>query len=317
MSESQQFLLNFAALVFAMWVGAALAFTFGHPLKNRKGEHEKQQSTNNESRHTAKHQTNRAIVDTPNVGPESNSHENDAEQHRLPWRNLNVAVGLNMITLLAAVAGLFGLYILYGTLETTRLQANTSQREFELSERPWVYVTNLKVTQPLQFVGNVAAPMLATMGIGADLKNHGQSIALDVRCQMALVAEDINLKEQEKRTCEPLSTVANGGESSAIFPDESVPIGKGDMMRASEIQKSMAIWKKLNSKATELIPLMIICVDYQFSFSKEHHFSRYSYRIGIPVQGNGALQAITPSGVIKQAVPVLSDVTANWHTSQQ
>jgi hypothetical protein len=86
------------------------------------------------------------------------------EQHRATeevyWReSLRKQGALNIITLLAAVAGLGGLVVLKQTLDTTqtaaqaaKTQAEIGQKQLELSERSWVGVAgNIVLTVPLRF----------------------------------------------------------------------------------------------------------------------------------------------------------------------
>jgi len=59
---------------------------------------------------------------------------------------------LNVITVIAASVGLVGLIILIYTLNATRIAANasktqagTAQKQFELSERPWLGIDDVKM----------------------------------------------------------------------------------------------------------------------------------------------------------------------------
>jgi hypothetical protein len=168
----------------------------------------------------------------------------------------------------------------------------------------------MMVSQPLRFMGKPNAPDAAVIGVRADLRNQRHSVALQVPFRVFLVADTGNLKQEEKMACEVMNKIPNESESSAIFPNESIPVSGADIMRSDAIRASMAIWKKLNPNMLAIIPSMIACVDYRFPFGTEHHHSWYGYRIGIPVPFN-VLRSITPTGVQKTAIPVLQDITAN------
>jgi hypothetical protein len=103
-----------------------------------KDKRQQQQAAENEGKHATNHETNRSLLNASNISYQADNHKDEAEQYSYQMRQLNVAIGLNMITLLAAIAGLFGLYILYGTLQATRNAANATRAEVVVSERAWI-----------------------------------------------------------------------------------------------------------------------------------------------------------------------------------
>jgi hypothetical protein len=104
---------------------------------------------------------------------------------RTYWeRQLRISKWLNLITGIAAAAGIVGLIILYVTVKVASRQADTAIEAnkaalaaLHQTQRPWVSAEGLEVFSP-------PATVLATRPnhfeffIGVDLKNTGPSIAI-------------------------------------------------------------------------------------------------------------------------------------------
>ena len=91
------------------------------------------------------------VSNPPGVEPNAAHDQNELErEHRLAeqrhWkRQTRIAVWLNWLTALAAVAALGGLWVLKGTLNTTSAQVDVMRR----SERPWALIDSIVFEQPL------------------------------------------------------------------------------------------------------------------------------------------------------------------------
>jgi hypothetical protein len=301
MSESQRFLLDLAAIVFFMWLGASLGFTFDNLWKHGESEYKKQESAEIKGEHAANHETDGSIANSSDIGEQSNDHEDDAEQHRLPIRQLNVPIGLNMITLLAAVAGLVGLYMLYGTLEATRTQADTARKEFELSERPWVYIKTLTPTGD----GLTYDQRGARFSFNVVLENIGHSPAARTWIYLEpykfVVGKKIDFIAAQNQVCEPVKKKLSSanGLGYTLFPGQEKPLDWDVFVPLKDITANMIAPQP-----------MVGCVDYEFEFKSGHHqtpiiFTVLKRRAGFPPQQGFALQMFEP-------VPAKDLVLQEW-----
>jgi hypothetical protein len=307
MSDSQRFLLDLAVIVFAMWLGAALVFTFGNSEEHRKRDRKEQQSAENEGEHSSNHQANRTIKYAAKIGYESDDHEYESEHHSLPIRQLNVAIGLNIITLLAAVAGLFGLYILYGTLNATRIQANTAQRELELSERPWISA-KIEVRKQLSF----DAKRKGIMTIATNLINSGHPVALNVEFRNAIVplGASAAISNQIQQFCEPLRKRPHQIFTNVVFPGDASPVAEVVAFSPEDVAKALDLMHRLDPKMDEITALVISCIDYQFSFTVEHHQTQYGFLLARPV-GDGIWRGFSPMGTPSGLQLIQTDIFAD------
>lgn len=309
MTPTAKFEWTLIIIVAAIWLGFALVLTFSDWREHEEVEKTEAASYGDQP---AQNQHNSGCApSSPYDKTEAARGERQKSYRSSQARLINIAAGLNVLTALAAFAGFGALYILYGTLEQTKTATKTAHDEYVASQRPWISIDEIKMNGPLAFGGPVGAPTGAMMGVNARLKNHGHSIALNIRFRMKLVADAGTFRDQEDALCKELGSVSDDVATYAIFPDESIPVSGGDMMKADAIAQSMAPWKKLNPNLTNIIPILVVCIDYRFSFGSEHHQTMYSYRIGGSQSKGGMVQAIIPHGIINDAVIVPADVNAN------
>jgi hypothetical protein len=225
------------------------------------------------------------------------------EQYHLPWRQLNVAIGLNIITLITAIAGLFGLYILYGTLELTQIQTGTAQQELELSKRPWVFA-DIMLAKDLTYNVNGANITLRFV-----LHNIGNSPA--AATWVNLVAFDMMFEgksspiDEQRKLCDPMRTYKPDPHAVGftIFPGQIIQQDISTSISGKEINEVNAailrlIKKPISNFRSRLYPMIVGCIDYQFEFAPGHHQTPFMYQLVVikPEQPGAAfsLDAYTP-----------------------
>ncbi len=106
---------------------------------------------------------------------EENLKDNEryAEEKESRNAHLTIAKYLNWITAVAALS--FGaLYALFQSISVSRTQATTAQQEFEMSQRPWVGLSD-----PIE-ISKLADDLGGFMEITAKVKNFGNSPAFNV-----------------------------------------------------------------------------------------------------------------------------------------
>jgi hypothetical protein len=177
----------------------------------------------------------------------------------------------------------------------TKQSADTAGRQLELSERPWVYASGIQKRTQLTFDEKTGR---GDITIAAELKNSGQSVALNVEFQAFVVAEgSAGIKQQEETLCGPLRLTPDQSFNAAIFPGQP-PIVRGEVTGISpeEVAKEKMFWKRLDPNLHLIAPLLIACIDYHFPFSKEHHQTRYAYILGIPQPDGSTWRGFEPKG---------------------
>jgi hypothetical protein len=213
------------------------------------------------------------------------------EEHRAAerdyWRrSLRKQRNLNIITFLAAVAGLSGIWVLWGTLKATKDQASaaktqtqTAQQEFELSERPWVSA------DPIQFSDLTFDKTAGHFTIRFLLKNTGHSPAAHthIEAQLIPIKFDQIFKEpleRQKQLCDAARNRTTSSEFAAftLFPSGQTMKDAGMSMAQADIAN--AEFRPPNTKERPfIVPVIVGCVDYQFEFKSGHHQTRFLYEL--------------------------------------
>jgi hypothetical protein len=160
-------------------------------------------------------------------------------------------------------------------------QWDTSHRQFEATERPW-----LKVSFSDNAVNFADGSMLFSMH--AHITNVGHSVATGVIIPIKMfLASDANsiFKEPLKRQEELCDAIENKSVSVqqnetaiAIFPgsgDDSLLLGQG--FSKSEIDATPTV--NPNFQIKHLLPIIVGCVDYQYGASTHHHQTRFIYEV--------------------------------------
>jgi hypothetical protein len=134
-SLNAQFALIFALFVMLIVVAFAFALTFADWSEDE--EIEKEESAPYSDEPTQQHDDQSTSPSSPDDKAEAKRRKRQKAYRSSQARLINVAAGLNVLTAVAAVAGLVALYILYGTLIAT-------QEQFEASNRPYLFTRGSK-----------------------------------------------------------------------------------------------------------------------------------------------------------------------------
>jgi hypothetical protein len=177
------------------------------------------------------------------------------------------------------------------------------QRSTEVSQRAWVSISqsSITVSGPLSFdsQGN------GTIRFSCDIRNTGQSPALEMKLHARLIALRMQgsvwdeVISEQSLAFDDFRKKPSGIMAQTVFP--------GDVICQRDYPASVyqqGIADALESRKTGLIPnpgkvsfILIICVEYQFSFSTVHHQSRYAFYLGIPLSV-GWTADFVPEGII-------------------
>lgn len=149
--------------------------------------------------------------------------------------------------------------------------AETAQRQFEASQRPWINVT---ATANGPFIVSDTSPHLE---VQLQIVNYGPSPALDVRYYAEIFLRETPEQaiEREKEICPQVSTgfvkhtsgiqvKMSGGW--VIFPHVSPTPDAIIYMSEQDAAK----WKQVGP-GNSIVPTIVGCADYQFTFTSAHH----------------------------------------------
>jgi hypothetical protein len=162
--------------------------------------------------------------------------------------------------------GIWGLYILKGTLNATqgageaaRTQAITAQREFVLSEHPWVYVKAISPSDNLTHDQRGAH-----YGFHFTLSNVGHSPAsatwIYIDPYFAHMCKQIDYLVAQKATCDPLRKRKRSPHSlgTTLFPGQEKVFPQD-------------VFVKPKNSADIFDGAFVGCNDYEFEFAEGHH----------------------------------------------
>jgi hypothetical protein len=184
-------------------------------------------------------------------------------------------------------------------------QADASIRQFQATERPWVSIDDI-TSKPLQFV-NATAMLIFRY----NLRNTGRSpaIAVDVRSKLtpinlAIYSSD-GLAKLLTDYCEPFSKQQDQAAKFPIFPGDKIPGVQTPGLSPREVQAGLKSSDNDNYGVMSFkgrIPVaLLVCVDYQFSFSPGHHQSRYAYQVAVPISpGEGIYVGFDGRGFVPE-----------------
>lgn len=156
-------------------------------------------------------------------------------------------------------------------------QLITMQKQLEASDRPWLKV-DFKPIGPLKFSNENTC---VTVNVRIMVKNIGRSVATKVRYNYEMVLFrmiDIiqgPLKHQ-KMLLDKLSSTKPSDleEGESIFPNEE---------KAASGNLSAAITEDTipeeTQKPTNIIPVVVGCIEYQFASSPDRHYTCFNYTV--------------------------------------
>jgi hypothetical protein len=193
---------------------------------------------------------------------------------------------------LALLINVVGLLILRGTLETTKIAAianrdqaaaalaanKISEKLYISQERPWVSLDHVVFIEPLRVDGGAVHALLRFV-----LKNVGHSPATNVWVEPNLML----LNSWKSRTtrfpvdvqheiCDDPLRFKSTNIGPVIFPNGEAHIDYSLATSAEELAESRA---NPDPSSKTLMPYLVGCVDYRFTFSAEHHQSGFIFAV--------------------------------------
>jgi hypothetical protein len=213
-------------------------------------------------------------------------------------RQIRAAEKLNCITLWASVVGGIGLFIVGGTLLTTKMAADaaktqaraalmaaeTGKKQLELSERPWVFANQIEFASSFDFFKEGAI-----VDLRFNLTNIGHSPARDVSINMRALIWSLGQDPLlvQKQICDPLKRPKGSTGGLTIFPNQVLDQRLGVMFGRKELDAVRL------PRPHYITPILAGCIDYGFEFKPGHHQTRFIYMIAEhpATAGNGAVIA--------------------------
>jgi hypothetical protein len=190
---------------------------------------------------------------------------------------IRAAQHLNGITVAAAAISLLALGALFVSLGYTRTatiaatkQADTAQREFVSSQRPWLS-TKYMVDALLEI-----GPDSPTLQVGIQITNVGHSIAKNVIFHPILVAN----RKETGRECESISDevhkkAVDFHAGIVAFPNESINL----VRFASKDNPQMQEAYRHPISPGKIMLQLIGCVTYNSSVDEDPHYTKYIFDV--------------------------------------
>jgi len=208
------------------------------------------------------------------------------------------------------IVGVGAIFVALCTLQAIHRQANIMERQIAAMERPWIAV-NVSVASPLQFnrkdrKGN------AGLNFTFSLKNVGHSVAVGVNAEAKIIAWKDDLAQPIKRQrnfCDEVrqSMVDPSERGITLFPDEQTVQIIGFEISSVDVESAVLPFKGTEGKYFS--PVLVGCVDYQFSHSPTHHQTRFIYQI----QRRNSDQPFRPLRIeVGKDLPVSDVVLTRW-----
>jgi hypothetical protein len=200
----------------------------------------------------------------------SESQHRQAEQEY--WtRALRKQRNLNLFTFLGVIAAGAAFIILWLTLSETRLQT-------EQSNRPWVKI------DPIQHSGltvNKDGSEQFSMIFAMTNTGHSPSTHVHLEAQLFAISLAQSFTEpvkEQKIICDRLRNSTNQSEFSpfTLFPDQTTTRNTGMSISQSDLMKASVTITKGDPRRA-FMPIVVGCVDYQFTFEGGHHQTGFAY----------------------------------------
>lgn len=223
----------------------------------RQKKRNKYKARDNPQEPTANNQPCRTVIHSEATQPVSKDEQWKAEERDFRGRQLCIAKWLNAITLFAGIVGIFGLFILYGTLKTT-------QRQVDLAHRPWVKpIISISKSKPI-IIGDDGS---VTFAVEIGLRNVGNMPALHVATHLFLATQDYrpgHAKIWQREFCTPFRSLPfERFLYPTLFPGETTT--QEEVLTLDPREGKAALSRN------EMSPIIIGCVDYGYEFSDRHH----------------------------------------------
>lgn len=189
---------------------------------------------------------------------------------------------------------------------------NTTRREFELSERPWVKaeVTIASALMQARFADTatlgrndewIPSPnnwdmvFFPEITLNFRLENVGRSPAIRtwilaeffpsisehfvVTKLGGSFTEHSDIIERQAAVCEKAKLGPDVGNGFTLFPATGISKDEILTLRWTEMLAALAKWQAKGWKGARMAPEIVGCVDYQFPFAPEHHQTPFMFRL--------------------------------------
>jgi hypothetical protein len=202
------------------------------------------------------------------------------------------AIGGWAYTAITAAILVVGLYSLHISNQSLAL----NQRQFEMSQRPWVSLVGLPViTSPLDISPLPGFPRVPgfdgiSVGLNLEVTNSGHSPARRVGVVAKLFDESQTsvLRDQES-LCEikkPVPPPSDGETSeTTLFPGD-----KYTFQRVVSFRFVSKLRERDKNKKAIFYAAVVGCIGYQFMFEDKYHYTGFIFDLGkkMPVETNRA-----------------------------
>jgi hypothetical protein len=186
-------------------------------------------------------------------------------------------------------------------MKATQNAADTAHDSLILSNRPWVHEKDFRIAKPLEFGANGDA----SIGISGVLENVGHSPALQTRPRNFLMVItntrpiDEEITGMQKALCDPMRNRSTQVFDTSVFPGDSIPTKEGVGISSKDIQAATKVRLAGPFPHGGYVNFALIaCVDYQLSFTSEHHQTRYAFMLGVPdPTGMTVMGDLEPKGI--------------------
>jgi hypothetical protein len=200
------------------------------------------------------------------IEPSTEDNQRYANEQRDRTTQIGLSSNLNWITGVAAGISLLALAALFVSLSISRTQADTSRRELDSSQRPWL---TLKVNAEKLVINKEFAVIDPTTAFWT---NTGHSVAQNVRYYPWLITNET----QTGKECEKSGGTKGAAEREHVgtssFPGEPT----GMTLIAGETGTLQDDLKKSSTPGI-LTFRLIACIHYNYPLSEARHYTQVTY----------------------------------------
>src|SRR6266851_7308709 len=126
MTTTMQFLLIVAVSVSLIFIAAGIAISFSYSDWSKR-EDKQQTSTRDHHLPAAHHNEEEATLRANNVEPQTADDYRKGDETHFQQRQLNIGIGLNIVTAVGVVAGIVVLIVLIDTFNAQKVATNVVQ----------------------------------------------------------------------------------------------------------------------------------------------------------------------------------------------
>ena len=220
----------------------------------------------------------RPSVQAIRIEPSSEENKRYSDEQSDRRKQLKISVLLNWITAIGAGISFLALVALFVSLSFSRKatnaavsQAETTQREFESSQRPWLYGSEYQVGQ-LELGGSVPQ-----MNIAFSITNVGHSVARNVSFAAILVPND----RDGGRKCESIAKEVRENAPAlhtgyTVFPNQKGGFRWVAYANLTQMQESRE-HPVVAGDPKKVTLKLISCLSYTSSVDQSPHYTQLTF----------------------------------------